>query len=431
MSGTECPRSFLLWSSLALAGAMCGHRVWVKCGDYFSIYPNLYVCLVGSPGSGKSVARNKVNKLIHEIWPEYPTSADIQSHQHICRMMASAEGVFTWKNGSGQIEAARPFFALPDELQNFLATDKSGMMGFLVGVHSSEGFATGFKREENLPQYIENPYFSLLSCAVPEWFMTTLKMDLFSGGAGRRFILVYDRKTKLHPWPTHPPGATEAFMRVVNHLKCLKEFHGSLTLDAQALVWWEKWYLAKDTWPNREDPIVGQFHETKPDMVLRVASLLCLNETPFQTVIQEDHLRAALLMLDALEPGVIRLTSGIGRNPLAGAGAELLEKLLVCGGMQFEKRFRVQFYRNLRDEQWEEMLKHFTETDQLIRTNILDDGGVTRNVLFLPEEYYSRFKWLCGTCKRRYHKVTTCCGQPTTEATPPQTKVTPSVPPLT
>lgn len=418
LSGTECPRSFVLWSSLALMGAVCGRRVWVKSGDYFNIYPNLYVALVGDSGSGKSVPRIRAVQLLHLVWPEYPISADIQSHQHICRKMASTDGAFTWKNGSGKIEISRPFFAVPDELPLFLGTDMKGMMAFMVGVHTSEGFATGFKVEEDLPQYIENPYFSVLGCAVPDWFMNNLKMDLFTGGAGRRFIIVHDHKTVLRPRPAFPPGAVEAYQRIINHLQCLREYHGCSVVDPAAYAWWDNWYLSRDKWAYRDNPIISQFHSTKPDMVLRVALLLSLNEMPFQQVIREEHLRLALGFLDELEPKVIRLTAGIGRNVLAGMGAELMEKLELNGGQALEKRFRMMFYRHLRDQEWEELITHYTGTNELVRISCPDPSGVVRLMLFLPTKYDEIFCHVCKHCGQRYIAAKVCCGYPTSPLSP-------------
>lgn len=411
MSGTECPESFLRWSALALAGAVCGKRVWVTHGEYFDIYPNLYVCLVGTPGSGKSVAKDTARDFLLETWPEYPLSAEIQSHQHICRSMATPEGCFTWKNHLGKLEEYRPFFAMPDELQLFFSTDKAGMMGFLVGVYSSKIFSTGFKVEAGLPQHIKNPYFSLLGCSTPEWFMGNLKQDLFSGGAGRRFLIVYDRKTVYKPRPQKPPHAGEAYARIINHLRCLKDLSGPSMVDPAAYPWWDKWYLSRDTWAHRDDPIILQAHETKHIMLLKVAHLLSLNDTPFQKIVTEEHFRIALAMLNELEPKVVRLTSGIGRNPLAGIGAELLEKISVCGGKVLEKKFRIQFFRNLRDGEWRELKEHYTQTNQLIETSVPDEHGTFRTLLFEPSVYVQEFPFSCPACGRVFRTQVSCCGK--------------------
>ena len=419
MSGTECPTSFVLWSSLALAGAVSGRKIWTSHGQHFTTFPNLYVGLVGTPGSGKSVAKDVARDLLMETWAEYPLSAEIQSHQNICRAMASPDGCFTYTDSAGIVDTYRPFFAMPDELQLFLSTDKAGMMGFLVGVHSSKTFATGFQNasREGLPQHIIHPYFSLLSCAVPDWFMSNLKIDLFSGGAGRRFVIVHDKKTKLIPRPDYMPGAVEARNRILNHLRVLKDLQGYVPMDPAAFRWWDEWYLSRDTWPNRDDPIILQFHETKHIITLKVALILAMNELEdgmLPPYVREEHLSCAEQMLSKLESSVIRLTSGIGRNVLAGLAVELKEKLLIQGGQGSEKKFRITFFRNMNDREWSELIQHLTSTDQLFVIGFPDEFGVLRNALFLPEVYESIFRHVCSSCHRRYHKPTKCCGKDTT-----------------
>jgi len=50
---TECPALYVVWSAISAAGALLGKRCHFALGTH-NVYPNQYICFVGSPGSRKS-----------------------------------------------------------------------------------------------------------------------------------------------------------------------------------------------------------------------------------------------------------------------------------------------------------------------------------------------------------------------------------------
>jgi hypothetical protein len=60
--GAVSPRSFRLWSAVALVGGSLGRRVSARTGKGH-VYPNLYTLLVGPPGAGKSII-----EAVKELW---------------------------------------------------------------------------------------------------------------------------------------------------------------------------------------------------------------------------------------------------------------------------------------------------------------------------------------------------------------------------
>jgi len=396
-SGHECPESFQLWSALSLIGAVVGRKVWVKHGDYFTIYPNIYVCLVGTAGSGKSTARSTAKTIFVKAFPTHMVSASIQSREDIAQQMASEDCAKYWKDLKGEygdiekIYEYRPFYIVANELASFLSVDKGKMVEFLVDIYDENYFSTGFKGQRKAnpeaKQWFENPYVSMIACAVPKWFMSNLKLDLFDGGLGRRLFIVYDEKSKLVDDPKMPEGGDKALQAVIDHLLKLgsESFYGEIKRNAAAMAWWKKWYHDPKRF-NREDPILMQFHETKAVQLLKVASLLCLSEDPPNMTMDEGHLEAAKVMIDRLEPNVLKLTSGIGRNEIAGVGAEVLDYIGRMGGMVPEVALKKFFHRYLNTPEFKDLLQHYIETEQLYICEVEIDG-IKRRAFFLKENY--------------------------------------------
>src|SRR5688572_13626094 len=60
---TKPPMEFHIWSMLSCLSVFAGRRFWFPFGP-MNFYPNLYVVLVGEPGTGKSTAMNMTKGIV-------------------------------------------------------------------------------------------------------------------------------------------------------------------------------------------------------------------------------------------------------------------------------------------------------------------------------------------------------------------------------
>lgn len=401
-SGSECPPIYLQWSGLSLLGAILGRKIYTMHGRY-RVHTKIYTCLVGDAGSGKSTAKNQAKQFLRLVDKDYLISSSFQSHQDIMDQMAnSPDAVKTWKDKkTGKIIEYRVFYGVCNELASLLSTDKTGMVTFLTDVFDDEQdeFTTGYKgmrmEQPERKQVIVNPYVSILACAVPKWFMGSLKLDLFDGGLGRRLIVVYSNKTELVPEPQFAPGSEATAQRIVAHLAMCKSeaVQGEVLKTPNARKWWHEWYTNPKRF-NQIDPILNQFHQTKHIQVLKVALLLAMCETPFTMEIEDVHLQCAVTMLDDLEPQIARLTAGIGRNELAGVGSQVIEFIARTGGMQTEVNVRKAFWRHAQNPEFEQIVNHYIAAGELFRDIIPGENGQPARSFYFTAEGYDSYKRL-------------------------------------
>jgi hypothetical protein len=390
-SGNETPEEYLAWGGLSILGHILGRKVSIKHGDYFNFHPNLLVCLVGEAGSGKNTALSVNMDIMHEQFQSHLVSASIQSREDVTYQMADdVTCLRTYTKPDGTVGDYRPFYILNNELASFLSVDKLKMVEFLTDVYDGKRFGTGFKKEriENplRKQWFNRPHLSLIAGAVPSWFMSSLKMDLFSGGLGRRMIIVNAVRTKIIDSPMKPVGADAALGRVIDHLKEAEKFVGDLSLGKDGPIWWKEWYH-KHRKEQPTDPIIYQFHQTMSMQVLKIACLLKCTESLDHGPVTADHLAAAEMLFKRGLPAIERLTSGIGRNELAGIGAQLLDFLNRTDGMASEIQIKKLFHRYARSPEFIEIINHYIEQGEVIRHGWKDKFGVDRIFYFTPEGF--------------------------------------------
>src|SRR5580692_7400293 len=90
-SGNECHPTYHTFCSLLALSSIVSRRVWLSM-DYFTIYPNLYVVLVGPPGNRKTSAMVSAKALLRELG-NIPFSGECISKEKLVLDMVDEERV--------------------------------------------------------------------------------------------------------------------------------------------------------------------------------------------------------------------------------------------------------------------------------------------------------------------------------------------------
>ena len=119
---TECPRIFHRWTAISCVAALLGRSVAIPFG-HSSIYPNLYVMLMGPPGTRKSTAIKIGQKLISQIGYHH-FSADRTSKEALWLDMTT-EQERNIGTDDLDLEELRPYtptelFIVADEFNDFM-----------------------------------------------------------------------------------------------------------------------------------------------------------------------------------------------------------------------------------------------------------------------------------------------------------------------
>ena len=64
-SHTIVPRLYNEWGAILAISSVLGQKCWIERG-YYRIYPNLYVMLIGKPGTGKGTAANILQGVLQD-----------------------------------------------------------------------------------------------------------------------------------------------------------------------------------------------------------------------------------------------------------------------------------------------------------------------------------------------------------------------------
>lgn len=275
---TECPTFFHRWCGITCLSAYLGRSIFFRHG-HFTLYPNLYTMLIGSPGTKKSSAIKIGAKLVKQAG--YNTFAakktrqekfllDLAEQSERKALLAGAEN-----GGEGaasgfdlldqnlwgeDVDLDSPdnyinkppaeCFIAADEFNNFIGIGNMDFVSILGELWDYEG-VYDYKLKNSKSVYIPNPTLSILGGNTPTGFDQAFPTESIGQGFFSRLLLVYGEPSGVkYTFPPPPDAALQAkLIALLGTIK--KEMQGELTMTPEAMDMLDKIYL---NWKGIDDP---------------------------------------------------------------------------------------------------------------------------------------------------------------------------------
>lgn len=231
---TEAPRLFHRWCAITAVGSLLGRQCWLPFG-HWTLYPNLYMILMGSPGSRKGTAI-KIAREMLERQGYTRFSADRTSPERFLYDLLKNDGYDNIEelmelNLDG-IVCERTICT--DEFTDFTGT---GNIGFLTMLGKLWDCQPKYEHPKLHGKSIEvpNPTVSILAGNTPQNFIIAFPPEAIGQGAMSRIILVHSEPTGTKI--TLPKEPTEEAK------KAIREYLKQVQLHAKGVF-----KVPKETW---------------------------------------------------------------------------------------------------------------------------------------------------------------------------------------
>lgn len=242
-----------LWAVafLTAIATASGKRMFLTVGNYKN-YPQLWVIVVGSSGTGKSdagrVAFRRISEIDTERYIRYQEeykeweAEEKQGRPPRWRQMlindTTPEAMF-----NALSYAENGLTLNRDELSGWFSDfgryNKSGEVGHYLSIFDNQTFSINRKKEQ--PQLIEEPFLNIYGTIQPSVLSELLTKNNFEqSGFAQRFMFLYpDFPTRRYKRGGTTPDS-EAFENIINSIESYEG--GEMTLSAEAEDVYEKFY---------------------------------------------------------------------------------------------------------------------------------------------------------------------------------------------
>jgi hypothetical protein len=357
LSYSECnesPKEYHTWAALSTLSHLIGPRVWTYMGGHLNWFPNLYVFLVGRPGSMKTTSMRQAQKLIQNFpaIAHAPTSA---SKEAIVEMMkgddSPCHGTYIHE---GKKISYKQLAVFASEFVSLLnaSGNAPGMIEFLTEIWDSTGqqYWEYFKKSKTL---LANPYFSLCVCLTPSTLQSLVNSKVIGNGMSRRCLFIVHNgfgKPRYRIFVTEEQSAS--WQWCIDHGRKVQQLTGPFTWEPEADALHKAWYDAfKPTIADVESEVLQNFYMTKQEYVIKLSMLLALAEPEPKLIHTQANFAKALDLVTRVEKGACELFDSTGRNELASITSEVELFLKERPGkpLSVKRDLLTRFWKQLKD----------------------------------------------------------------------------------
>jgi len=280
---TEAPIIYRQWSAIATIGAVLEQKVWLQTSS--TLYPNLYVFLVGHPGVGKTRSIRAARNYAFEI-PEFhlaPTSVTAAS---LVDALVDLKRTII-QPGLEALEY-NTMMVTSDELGTFMAKYEDDFVALLCAFYDVDQYSQ-WRRGKELKIKIRRPQISMLCGSTPSNLMRFVPESAWDGGfMSRTFLIWSDDKTMVNIFESKPGGIDQ---RLVHDLRLINMLGGQFnaTKDFQDL--YQAWREA-DCHPAPQHPKLAHYNSRRSAHLLKLAMISAVDKDAGLLLTRADFDRA-------------------------------------------------------------------------------------------------------------------------------------------
>lgn len=332
MQHSEAPSQYIKWSLVSAVAACLERKVWLVKDHDTGWYPNMYMFLVGPPGSGKSTVSDTAMAFVRAVKTInfIPTRVNAASiFEELARI--GVDKKFNWDNESyphcaGILYASEAKEAFTEMYKG------GGIIGALTDLYNGGSFGWNMVHGEVRSlrstgrSVVLNPCINLLACSVPDWLFTyCMNRVEAAGGFGSRILLVTSH-TSLKMKPQWESAEIIRDMQLrIKIIEDMKRIHNVLRGPYFAHASFKEAYGECIKQYEKENSVrynsgsgsmLGGYQQRKITHTLKLSMILAACRRDDMLLKGED-IRDAWDMLAEIEPAMINVLGDLEMTPEA------------------------------------------------------------------------------------------------------------------
>lgn len=311
---SEPPILFRKWTAISTIAAALQRKVKFELGLSLTIYPNLYIVLVGPPSTGKGTAMAFAEDIIIKI-PSIKLSSQATSLQALIKRMKETNLTDLDKEtGSMNFHSSMTIFS--NEFTVFLGYHNRELISTLCDWYDCKerwSYDT-IKRDK---EEILGVWVNILGGTTPDNIQSSLPIEAIGGGLTSRIIFVNeDKKNKLVVLPNLTQSQLELQQLLIRDLEQISLLSGSYRPTQEALDIYYDWCVKAEENPPFKDKKFDGYHGRRRNHLLTLA-MICAASHRDTLFIDKGDIERAIKFINEVEVKMGTVFRGIGKSDIS------------------------------------------------------------------------------------------------------------------
>jgi hypothetical protein len=354
---SESPEEYHLWVAIsAIAGAMQRRSFFNY--EYFLVYPNMYVVLVGPAGRCKKSTAMRIGRSMLGGVPGIHFTTDSITRERLIQDLSQS------KSADGHSSMT----AYSSEFASFLTSSGMDMVIFLTDIFDSPP-EWAHKTKIGGTVKVTAPYLNLIGATTPDWIAKAMPLDTVGIGLTSRIVFVYQDTPRIKPpFPKLNDAQKALFPILIEDLTRISGIQGEYKWESPAAeAKYSEWYKGRLAAPNPTgDPRLNGYFERKPVHIIKLMMIVSASQRD-ECVLTSDDFDAALALFEQVEAKMPKVFANVGKNPLAVDYEDVAGVVLGHPGVSFSELMWM-FKHSVRKDELAEIL------DTLVAANLIVAG---------------------------------------------------------
>lgn len=216
--------------------------MWTKTGKTNQVFPNLFIFLVGPPGTGKTQALVPAMDMLRKSEATQLAPNDVTKQSLLDALSEAGRAI---ANPPGRKEALYEYHYLTlavRELSNFMSQYDNQLAGMLTDIFDNPPVNAERKRTSKGSGAIINPSLAILAATATKNLGKTIHGDMWGSGFMSRVLLVYSAETPFVDIFAHDDDTPLEYPKdLIQHLTKISDLKGPMTWTPAAQAAFTEW----------------------------------------------------------------------------------------------------------------------------------------------------------------------------------------------
>jgi energy-coupling factor transporter ATP-binding protein EcfA2 len=343
---TDIPDTFIIWSALSLVGAALKNNVYFQIGTY-TLYPNMFIVLVGPPGVGKGASMNILEQMIIDTKPNQVvnTLSDRITAERIIERISDGWSTAPQLKNMQLVLGKNDHNCLlfSSEIRVLLGAS-DWMLEFLEEAWSKTTYEYQTKNKGNVA--IDNMCCSLLAASVPD-FLRNVNREahmVITGGFSSRCLFIYaENPSKDLPFPEPLKKNLKSkalYDNLVLDLQEIGTLRGEFVIDTAARLRFEAFLRLNRAASSKDDSeAVANFRARIKAHILKLAMIFSVSRDNTLHISEMDMINA-IAEIQKILVSLIKLFRGAGEGMDAAVTARVQDFIEKYGRVSKKEIFK-------------------------------------------------------------------------------------------